>query len=550
MDNALRCVDDLRPGKPRLVHGLPQVRGRLHTLVDLVPLHGTLIASVHGELQRQVRVRDQGLRRLLVIAVQLRVVELESVHVSAAHAVRCPAVNVLLRVNLVHLSAGIHADVAAFRKGAKLLIGQFGLLHPLLPSQNVHKDIVSCSLFLAHKRLCICLYGGLCGAFLNGGIHARVSLCPLSCGLHGAIMSGSCILNGCVLSDTVSGLLNTASDSAQCAAHKAVIQRVRPVVRVLVMRYGFRVIGCPLKDRLHQVLHDLLSALGQDGDSRFSCGTSAHFLYGLRHGVIQNTAAKGFLERTCHIGDLLRCCGQSRAACAIGHLLPIACSGLPRLLCAGAEGTCRHRRQSGTACQQSKPDVSRHLRTGHAHIHRELTCFPGSLLGSGNVLLRGFRQGIRRVVDILGGSIANRLVVFRHITVCFQTVLGGIDAEPGGFLSLCVTCRNGVLQVLIIFRQILTVLGCLLGVLLGLQIGADLVQALYNNAAEARKLGGAALSSTSDSLSDTLCNGRLRRFLCGSCGSHTLRGIGFHFLVLLIIFCLGIALDLVPINAH
>ena len=141
VDNALCCVDDLRPGKPGLVHGLPQVRGRLYALVDLVPLHGALIAAAHGKLQRQVRICDQSLRRLLVIAVQLRVVKLESVHVSAAHAVRCPAVNVLRRVHLVHLSACVHADVAAIRKRGELLIGQFRLVNTLSAGKQFQKRV-------------------------------------------------------------------------------------------------------------------------------------------------------------------------------------------------------------------------------------------------------------------------------------------------------------------------------------------------------------------------------------------------------------------------
>ena len=108
VDDALGGVDDGVPGKPGLVHGLAQVGGGLGVLDGTVPLHRPLKALPHGLLQGEVRIGDQRLRRLPVVGVQLRVVELEGVDAPLPHALIAPPGDVLGRVNGEDPPLGVH----------------------------------------------------------------------------------------------------------------------------------------------------------------------------------------------------------------------------------------------------------------------------------------------------------------------------------------------------------------------------------------------------------------------------------------------------------
>ena len=92
---------------------------------------GLVIAQAKGlpalfcdrELIQQLR------RRLAVIPVHLRMVELEGVDPPVSHILAAALVNMLGRVNLIDPSAGIHVHVTLFCQGCELLVGKRGLVH-------------------------------------------------------------------------------------------------------------------------------------------------------------------------------------------------------------------------------------------------------------------------------------------------------------------------------------------------------------------------------------------------------------------------------------
>ena len=92
---------------------------------------GLVIAQAKGlpalfcdrELIQQLR------RRLAVIPVHLRMVELEGVDPPVSHILAAALVNMLGRVNLIDPSAGIHVHVTPFCQGCELLVGKRGLVH-------------------------------------------------------------------------------------------------------------------------------------------------------------------------------------------------------------------------------------------------------------------------------------------------------------------------------------------------------------------------------------------------------------------------------------
>jgi len=126
-------------------------------LLDGVALHGSLITAAHGLLEGEVCVRDQGVGRFLVIAVQLRVVELEGVHVSAAHRLHPPPVDVLLRVDLEHLAGGVHAHGSGFIGliYGVLLLRRHGIqVRPPLPKQNLRENVPVSPVLDIFRPLC------------------------------------------------------------------------------------------------------------------------------------------------------------------------------------------------------------------------------------------------------------------------------------------------------------------------------------------------------------------------------------------------------------
>ena len=456
--NAFRRVNDGVTGKPGFVHGLPQVGRGLRRLLYRVALHGPLIAAAHGLLEGEVCIRDQGIGRFLIVVVQLRVVELEGVHVSAANRLHPPPVDVLLRVDLEHLAGGVHAHGA-------LLVGPengilLGLRHgiqvrPLPPKQNLGKNVSAFAVLDIFRPLCYSIISiertrtlnrrlRLCPSVTIGGKAGWIGTIPgvyfynvpVYRRLHtgGGVLRALCgvcggggistltylwayLLRRLCVRLTVSTLpdnINTRADTAHGRAHRRVIQCIAQI------KPGRGVIGGPLQNGLENILDKFLTALGDHGEGHAARRTVIQLGKRTADGVVQNAAAERLLEWACHVADLLRGKAQRTAPQSVGKLLAIGGPSLSGLLGAAPGGTGRHQGKTGSGDHGAGRHVPRHLHTLNAQIHGELARLAQPLFGPGDVLGRAFRQLVRFAVRL----VCHGLVALFH---SLGVVLVGVD---------------------------------------------------------------------------------------------------------------------------
>ena len=189
--------------------------------------------------------------------------------------------------------------------------------------------------------------------------------------------------------------------------------------------------GSRLVHGLHRLLHGRGRALlAQPGRQPFPhAGLACHLL-----------------GKAGDAGQLLRPHADRRAAEAIAQLLAVAGPRLPCLLGSGAEAPQRHGGQGAAARQQGRGQVSRHLRPGDAHVHRELPQGAEPLLGLLHVPGGALRQTIRRRVGLARRLQRPRLL---GLGVLRQPPDGLLIAPDDGLEYLPLLLRQGLsLQVL------------------------------------------------------------------------------------------------------
>ena len=331
-----------------LVHRLAHGGGLEYLIVSLVsvcrPLPRALLLSA-----RKAYISDTGdlLCRRTVITVQLGVVKLESVYISARYIFLRAAVNMLARpclflrvvlprdiacigrlIRRVRVRLSLHARIVGRDKVLHVLCRVLALLiratNRLAPALTDHAVV-------ARKE-------PVGNTVYDFRVAARLRLRLRQLGTA-VIIAPPAVANG----------FHAAAKPAEDAADKEVIQNFRRFQLAIAPAERLPVID-HLQGRLNEVFDSFLAALYEERQRDFTRRADVEPLHRALDDIIQEALAEHLFERRCRVADLLGRHAECATRKAIVDLLLVRCALSACFLRASAHAANEHRDKQCSPC--------------------------------------------------------------------------------------------------------------------------------------------------------------------------------------------------------